>query len=111
MKIMENLKLNVMERINLLKILEVGESGLQERKVLDNLLPKIEFSNLEIQQADIYKKGKLYNKEKDFEKEIELVDIESTTLKNDVIRFADEQKCVTGLNKNLFYKIDDLCQK
>lgn len=108
---MEKLKLNVMERINLLKILEYAESGFQERKVLDNLIPKIEFSNDEIQKADIYKDGKLYNKEKDFEKEIELIDIEDATLKNVVIRFADEQKCVTGLNKSLFYKINELCLK
>ncbi|WP_462347804.1 hypothetical protein [Butyricimonas faecihominis] len=105
----QTLKLNIVERINLLGVIKVAGSSFRERKILDNLVPKVEFSNDEIEQGEIHKEGEnTFNLEKDFEKGIELIDIEVKTLKRVILDFAEEVKCITGRNKSLFYKIDNL---
>ena len=105
----QTLKLNIVERINLLGVIKVAGSSFRERKILDNLGPKVEFSNDEIEQGEIHKEGEnTFNLEKDFEKGIELIDIEVKTLKRVILDFAEEVKCITGRNKSLFYKIDNL---
>lgn len=103
------LRLNILERINLLNIMQVAGCNIQERKILDNLKVKVEFSNEEIQLADIYlNKDTPYDKSMDFEKGIVIIEIEINTLKRIVNDFAEANKCVNDLNKSLFYKIDDL---
>lgn len=106
---MKILKLNIVERINLLSAIKVAGSSFRERKVLDNFVPKVEFSNEEIERGEIHKHGEnTYNPEKNFEKGIELIGIEAETLKRVVLDFAEQYKCVEEANKSLFYKIDDL---
>lgn len=105
----QTLKLNIVERLNLLSVIKAVGSTFRERKVLDNLVPKVKFSNEEIERGEIHKEGEnTFNPGKDFEKDIELIGIEAETLKRVVLDFADESKCITGRNKSLFYKIDDL---
>ena len=72
-------------------------------------MPKLEFSNEEIERGEIHKEGEnTFNPGKDFEKDIKLIGIEAATLKRVILDFAEEVKCITGRNKSLFYKIDDL---
>lgn len=106
------LNLNIFERGNLLGVIRSAQSSFQERKVLDNFVPKLEFSNEEIERAEIHKNGEnTFNPTKDFEKEIELLDIEAKTLKRVVLDFAERAQCVNEANKSLFYKLDDLVVK
>lgn len=106
---METLKLNIVERLNLLGAIKTAGSSFRERKVLDNFVPKVEFSNDEIERGEIHENGEnTYNPGKDFEKEIEVIGIEAETLKRVILDFADEYKCINERNKSLFYKIDDL---
>jgi hypothetical protein len=108
----QTLKLNIVERLNLLGVIKVAGSTFRERKVLDNLVPKVEFSNEEIEQGEIHKEWEnTFNPGKDFEKEIEVIGIEAETLKRVILDFAEESKCITGRNKSLFYKIDDLAKE
>ena len=103
------LKLNIVERLNLLSAIKVAGSSYRERKVLDNFVPKVEFSNEEIEQGEIHKEGEnTFNPTKDFEKDIELIGIEAETLKRVIIDFSEYAKCITERNKSLFYKIGDL---
>ncbi|WP_065218017.1 MULTISPECIES: hypothetical protein [Butyricimonas] len=105
----QTLKLNIVERLNLLSAIKAAGSSFRERKVLDNFVPKVEFSNEEIERGEIHKEGEnTFNPGKDFEKEIEVIGIEAETLKRVILDFAEESKCITGRNKSLFYKIDDL---
>ena len=108
----QTLKLNIVERLNLLGAIKTAGSSFRERKVLDNFVPKVEFSNEEIEQGEIHKEGEnTFNPEKDFEKEIEVIGLEAATLKRVILDFAEEVKCITGRNKSLFYKIDDLAEE
>lgn len=108
----QTLKLNILERLHLLSVIKVAGSSFRERKILDNFVPKVEFSNEEIEQGEIHKEGKnTFNPGKDFEKDIELIGIEAETLKRVVLDFAEAAKCITEQNKSLFYKIDDLVVK
>ena len=52
---MQTLKLNIVERLNLLGAIKTAGSSFRERKVLDNFVPKVEFSNEEIEQGEIHK--------------------------------------------------------
>lgn len=105
----QTLKLNIVERLNLLSAIKAAGSSFRERKVLDNFVPKVEFSNEEIEQGEIHKEGEnTFNPTKDFEKDIELIGIEAETLKRVIIDFSEYAKCITGRNKSLFYKIGDL---
>lgn len=105
----QTLKLNIVERLNLLSAIKAAGSSFRERKVLDNFVPKVEFSNEEIERGEIHKKEKnTYNPKKDFEKDIELISIEAETLKRVILDFAEQYKCVDESNKSLFYKIGDL---
>lgn len=105
----QTLKLNIVERLNLLSAIKAAGSSFRERKVLDNFVEKVEFSNEEIERGEIHECGEnTYNPEKNFEKDIELICIEVETIKRVIIDFADQYKCVNESNKSLFYKIDDL---
>jgi|GEM_PF-2297542 hypothetical protein len=105
----QTLKLNIVERLNLLSAIKAAGSSFRERKVLDNFVGKVEFSNEEIEHGEIHKEGEnTFNPTKDFEKEIELIGIEVETLKRVILDFVDRYKCVDESNKSLFYKIDDL---
>lgn len=105
----QTLKLNILERLNLLSAIKAVGSSFRERKVLDNFVEKVEFSNEEIERGEIHEHGEnTYNPEKNFERDVELIRIEAETLKRVILDFADQYKCVDESNKSLFYKIDDL---
>lgn len=108
----QTLKLNIVERLNLISAIKAAGSSFRERKILDNFVPKVEFSNEEIERGEIHKEGEnTFNPKKDFEKDIELIGIEAETLKRVILDFTEAAKCITERNKSLFYKIDALVVK
>ena len=108
----QTLKLNILERLHFISVIKAAGSSFRERKILDNFMPKVEFSNEEIEQGEIHKEGEnTFNPKKDFEKDIELIGIEAETLKRVVLDFTEAVKCITERNKSLFYKIDALVVK
>ncbi len=108
----QTLTLNILERLHLISVIKAAGSSFRERKILDNFVPKVEFTNEEIERGEIHKEGEnTFNPKKDFEKDIELIGVEAETLKRVVLDFAENVKCVTEQNKSLFYKISDLVVK